>query len=400
MKTAFALILVAFLLAGCTQTGAPQQAPDSGEKSANNYAAETPETAGPIEAPSAGNGAEIENNTTGPIGEQQDSDAKPPDRTSDNAISGNDADSSAREKCSREFAPEFGAEPYYRGPLFDAHFHMPVVSMMYPGMTDPILDKDVGLEQILCTFDEEGVSGAIAFFIADSRDIEGALEKAHEIVQKSGRNVRLFLMPTNLDADTLRKIDETAPGLFKGYGEIAFYTPYLAGSSPDDSRFSEIYRIAAGNGAIVMMHPDKTQKSSVENALKKNPGVKFLLHGFEIENDVGGLMDKYPNVYFSLDSATLYAMEGLFMMGPESKFTSMFRQTFDSRLKEKVSKWKGLIKKHPDRFMWGTDKGVKWHYGEEMSMLMEEFGRAFIARLDPEVQEGFAHRNAEELFSG
>src|SRR3989344_8796751 len=28
-------------------------------------------------------------------------------------------------KCSREFSPQFNAEPYYSGPLFDAHFHMP-----------------------------------------------------------------------------------------------------------------------------------------------------------------------------------------------------------------------------------------------------------------------------------
>src|SRR3989344_2160142 len=30
-------------------------------------------------------------------------------------------------KCSREFSPQFRAEPYYTGPLFDAHFHMPLL---------------------------------------------------------------------------------------------------------------------------------------------------------------------------------------------------------------------------------------------------------------------------------
>ena len=30
-------------------------------------------------------------------------------------------------KCSREFSPQFNAGPYYSGPLFDAHFHMPML---------------------------------------------------------------------------------------------------------------------------------------------------------------------------------------------------------------------------------------------------------------------------------
>ncbi|MEK6907454.1 MAG: hypothetical protein AABW45_02905, partial [Nanoarchaeota archaeon] len=28
-------------------------------------------------------------------------------------------------RCSRTFSPKFSTGPYYNGPLFDAHFHMP-----------------------------------------------------------------------------------------------------------------------------------------------------------------------------------------------------------------------------------------------------------------------------------
>ena len=47
--------------------------------------------------------------------------------------------------------------------------------------------------------------------------------------------------------------------------------------------------------------------------------------------------------------------------------------------------------------MWGTDRGHLWTYDEDVSVLLEEFGRALIARLDPEVQEKFAYKNAENL---
>jgi len=48
--------------------------------------------------------------------------------------------------------------------------------------------------------------------------------------------------------------------------------------------------------------------------------------------------------------------------------------------------------------MWGTDRAHKWTYDEEVSVLLEEFGRAFIARLDPAVQKKIAYENAENLF--
>ncbi|MBS3115780.1 amidohydrolase family protein, partial [Candidatus Woesearchaeota archaeon] len=117
------------------------------------------------------------------------------------------------------------------------------------------------------------------------------------------------------------------------------------------------------------------------------------------ENDIVDLMDKYPNVYFSIDSAVLYAMQGLFM-GSKEQFVSRFEQEFDVNMNRAVNKWKSAVEKHPDRFMWGSDRGLPWHYDEDVSILFEEFGRAFIARLDPAVQEKFAYENAERLLQG
>ena len=69
-----------------------------------------------------------------------------------------------------------------------------------------------------------------------------------------------------------------------------------------------------------------------------------MLHGFQIENSIADLMDRYPNVYFSIDSAVLYPMMGLFISGPKEEFVSKFKQDFDSMLNQRINKWKKRLR--------------------------------------------------------
>lgn len=300
---------------------------------------------------------------------------------------------------SRKFSSQFNAGPYYNGPLFDAHFHMPL-SFKYggPGFKFPMLEKDVTLDQILSFFDNENVEGAIAFYIPDQFRLEKALQDAYYIKERSFNSIRLFLMPGYLDAEKLDAIQNSNKGLFDGYGELAFYAPEQAGSTPDDDKYLKIYNVAGKHNLVVMIHPDLNQEANLEKAFQSNPDVTFLLHGHEIENSITALINKYPNVYFSIDSAVLYHMNGVFMFGPREKFISRFKEDFNSILNSRVNTWKRQIESYPDRFMWGSDRGVTWHFDEEISILFEEFARAFIGKLDKEVQEKFAYKNAESLF--
>ena len=263
--------------------------------------------------------------------------------------------------------------------------------------SDPVLGKDVTLEEILCFFNKEEVKGAIGFYALDPTSLGDTLEVARNIKEESLGSIALFLMPITLDAEKLDSLHQSNAGLFKGYGELGFYDVWLKPLTPSDPKLFNIYKVAKKHGLIVMMHPDAGQKSNIETALQNNPGVNFLLHGFQAEDYITDLMDRYPNVYFSIDSAVLYPMMGLFMSGPKEVFISRFEQEFDSMLSQNISKWKGTIERYPNRFMWGTDRGVKWHYNEEISILFEEFARAFIARLDLSVQENYAYKNAEGL---
>ena len=299
--------------------------------------------------------------------------------------------------CSRKFSPQFNAAPYYNGPLFDAHFHMPpTYEEQDKGWRPPVLGKEVTLNQILCYFDKEKVTGAYAFHFWEYDNLEQSIDDATEI-QKQSPQIHLFLIPSELQANELDEIVNSHNGVFDGFGEIVYYDPERPGATPDDPISLETYKVAAQHKLIVMFHPDDNQRAQVENAIQKNPDTTFLLHGWESAEYISALMDKYPNVYYSVDSATLYAFDGMLIKGPKEKFISRFKNEFTSVLNAKVTKWKPQIEKHPDRFVWGTDRAADWHYNEEISILFEEFARGFIGRLDPAVQEKYAYKNAERM---
>src|SRR3989344_2385539 len=79
-------------------------------------------------------------------------------------------------------------------------------------------------------------------------------------------------------------------------------------------------------------------------------------------------------------------------------FIAKFKQNWQSTLNSTVALWKSKIEKHPDQFLWGTDRGASlWNYDPEVAALLEEYSRAFIGQLDPSTQEKYAPKNAEKL---
>lgn len=298
--------------------------------------------------------------------------------------------------CARSFSPKFNSGPYYNGSLFDAHFHVPDLS-------------EVSVKNLLCTSDKEKVKGTILFYFNPQLSLEKRLAEAESIKSDSSGKIRLFLAPIQYNLKTLEDIEATKKGLFVGYGEMAFYdrgnpSQSYYPKSPDEQQFLDIYALAKKNNFVVMIHPNRGQEQAIENVLQKNPNVKFYFHGDEIEGAIIGLMDKYPNVYYSIDAILsrlpFPPADALHLSSSESDYVSKITQNFSAILNGAVKDWKTKIENHPDRFTWGTDRGgFAWHYGEEVSRLFEELSRAFIARLDPAVQEKYAYKNAEQLLN-
>src|SRR3989344_6414368 len=175
----------------------------------------------------------------------------------------------------------FNKTPYYAGLFVDAHFHVPIsekfaekMSQMHGGdlISDPVLGRDITLEEILCFFNKEKVRGAIGFYGLDPTSLGDTLEVARNIKEESLGSIALFLMPTTLDAEKLDILHQSNAGLFKGYGELAFYNVWLKPLTPSDPKLFNIYKVAKKYSLIVMMHPDAGQKSNIETALQNNPG--------------------------------------------------------------------------------------------------------------------------------
>ncbi len=316
-----------------------------------------------------------------------------------------------RKICTRPFTPQFNDGPYYMGPFFDDHFHLPpppvgpTQKMM--GIPMPSLEKDVTIEQMLCHFDEEKTIGAIAFytsstfpFLPDVFYHNKKMINAVNLKQQAGNRLYLFLEPYGFNAAKVDSLLAANPGVFDGIGELALYTP--GSLKPDDPSWMAIYAVADKYHIPVMFHPDMNEMQNVINVLKAFPNVKFMVHGYQLSSDIAGLdklMADYPNVYYSIDSATLYSYRGGLVIDTEDQFVSDFKRDFTKNINEQLAIWKPLIEKYPTRFMWGTDRFIKWHYSEKISRLFEEFARAFTGRLPKNLQEKYAYQNIEALFN-
>ncbi len=179
---------------------------------------------------------------------------------------------------------------------------------------------------------------------------------------------------------------------------------YLKGESPrsgskvNDDTSLAIEEIADKNKLAVTVHPEEKDKAELEDALKKNPNAIFMTHGWGHDDYIMELIDKYPNFYFTLDSTTLTYGDAVYIQGPEDKYVAALKKNFNANIEQAVKQWGTQVQRHPDRFMWGTDKCFSFHYSEEVSKIYEEYARAFIARLDPAYQEMVAYKNAKDIF--
>ena len=49
------------------------------------------------------------------------------------------------------------------------------------------------------------------------------------------------------------------------------------------------------------MHPGRGHTDNLEKVLKEHPQIEFIVHGEQIENDIGDLMEKYSNVFLTVN---------------------------------------------------------------------------------------------------
>ena len=303
---------------------------------------------------------------------------------------------------------EFTKSPYYEDPLIDSHVHMPVSSKIVSsvaiqsGFEDMPYEGDTPIDSIICMNENEGITKTFGFFIMPKVALSSSVSSAKNAKERHKEKIVPFLMPPPVTSlhPAIADVEDTISsnkGMFKGIGELAIYH-YPSQVKPNDPYFLELYRIANEQHLIIMMHPPPNQQQAVEDIVKAYPNVTFLFHG---EESMVNLIGKYPNAYFTIDASEtqIYGYDAQHMNKKPTKeeWLDHFRKNFYLNLDNSVNKWKTTIEKHPDRFLWGTDRWYSWHFDPEVGGLIGEFSRSFIGQLDPAVQEKFAYKNAERI---
>lgn len=150
---------------------------------------------------------------------------------------------------------------------------------------------------------------------------------------------------------------------------------------------------------MVHMHLEDGQIDNLARALAAHPNVTFIVHGDQTQDGIGSLMDTFPHIYYTVDA--LYGDQ--YLLHPREDPASFLIKTnnYSPLLEIDLGDWKESIEAHPERFMWGTDRGgiVIWAWDQDVSLRLTDYARAFIEQLDPDVQELVAYKKAERLIS-
>jgi len=335
------------------------------------------------------------------------------------------------EVCDTSPTPrEFDVEPYYTGPLYDAHMHQPwamePIDVIKHNAPYPmaVFGIDLSKADLICMMDKQNIKGAFAFNIMIDLSPYEASKSMWYFDNEYPDRIAHFLVPLSvtewmedrypipppLQLETLLNLVPSSVGV----GEVALYIDAFEGMKSDGPEMRGVYEVLEERNMIIMMHPEDKHMGGLKKMIEKHPDLTFLFHGEGIGHgksttqNLDALFEKYPNVYYSLDynvvsHCCLYGdsrftppdyPENPFDLSAEI-FLPVFRSTFEESLDRDLKIWKPLIEKHPDRIMWGTDMIAPWHF--DVHPLLIEKSRSFIGGLDPAVQENFAYRNAERL---
>ncbi|MDP3685529.1 MAG: amidohydrolase family protein [bacterium] len=315
----------------------------------------------------------------------------------------------------------------YDGPLIDTHYHIPHFDDPPPWERNngrPYMGDNITIGDIACTIQQEHTRKVFAFFpVFPGEHSQEFLDLVYGAMKQYPDVFVPFIMPPDRDnnpggfptvsADVFQDLLGVYPGLFRGYGEIGLYArgdrggPKGAAALPPDSqRLTDMYPVVRKHDLAVYFHLGEGQQESFERAVAQNPDINFIWHGDQLIPYEGGrqnlqhieeIISRHPNVFYTIDE--LYGDD--FLIKPEvtkEQFLAHLGK-YAVLLEEDVATWKGIIERHPDQFLWGTDRSpqVLWSHDPEVGQALTGYTRAFIARLNPAVQEKFAYKNAEHL---
>lgn len=282
------------------------------------------------------------------------------------------------------------------GKLFDSHVH---------------LDEDAYLQTLVPRMDEHGVGCAVVFVGLNPANPDWT--RLARLAEYPGRFVPFLHVnpraPADIDPARWEPLLAERPGTFKGFGEIALYRPPFQSTRLTDEPWSAVFDAIARHDLWLMLHlRDAEQLPELETMLARYPRTKVLLHGPELRTELPELLTHYPNLAYTLDTATLLERpipnSNRTLMYPASglgdHFVSTFDEGYQAMLVQAIERWTPVLRAAPDRVLWGTDVSADWHLHPEVYRRLVQFTSDFSDALPPELQAPFAYQNALNLLTG
>lgn len=314
-------------------------------------------------------------------------------------------------------APSPTVVGFYSGPLFDTHLHMGSIQ------------KSWAAEGLPSYLQQRKVDWAIGFYrfssntsselLSRNRIVNGLNSYVIPLLQAGANDLTIgwgqFVSGQYSEA-VLRKFLQPQ-GPLQGVGEFCLYDPGLQSVTFDSPVMQTLFQVVNEVKGIVMIHPSNverggrpTELSEIEPSVRKYPDAIFLFHGKSVSNLVIQLMDKYPNVYFTMDvlnwvftgknvvNYNLLNPHGSAAETAERFLADVNRIGSDRLVEDSLTEMLPILQKYPDRIMWGTDLSASWHFEDSVTDTVIEITSKFIGKLPADIQEKYAYQNAQRVF--
>jgi predicted TIM-barrel fold metal-dependent hydrolase len=206
-------------------------------------------------------------------------------------------------------------------------------------------------------------------------------------------------------ADHVRRVLQTYPGVFVGIGEFSihkeFVTSKVAGDPPSltDPALDRLFAFAGEVGLVVLVHCDADvpfPKPGAEPAyfealldrFRAHPNTQFIWAHAGLGRVIRPFADMRVYIDKMLDDPTLKHVSFDLSWSETAKYLNNAPDTVEA-----VS---GIIQRHPDRFLFGTDE--VGHTTQEAYLRVLNMYQPLWDKLPADVLEAVEKKNYERIF--
>lgn len=281
----------------------------------------------------------------------------------------------------------------FEGTYLDTHVHWAGAEDTRHDVLDP---------GTLATRYGDNEVGAATVFTSSS-DVASDYESVLQGLATDDTDYLPFLQPDtyeHLNQGKVTEVYESYPDVFRGIGEIVFYSGPFRGTSLTADPWPDLFAFAEEKDIPLMIHPTQAQEEGLKTMLGRYPNATVMAHGGEFNlsrRKLEPILENNDNLYWTLDAGSM--LNGLVLRADDAA-------DFASQYDGMASEFKGLVERTlpwmmnaaPDRVMWGTDLATAWNTDPKVISRVMDWTEAAVDALPADQQAKYTHENATRLF--